>query len=492
MVKGQRIAFWTPENRFTTNEDPRTVTLVVTSHQTSVRARVSACPSGLAGCVPGGAAFTLPVPPSGEVELRFPLSSQPTTLDVQRRPFHPLYLAFLGCLVAALALLFDGEARVVAVAAALTGGLYFSQTLGQSRGLDVSGHLAHVQKIAQDGIFVQAQSCWECFHPPLYYLMASAFLGFTTMLRPSGATMLQGLALLLHCLCVPLVVAALRPLARGRAELLLYSALVCLWPAAVLASARLGNDGLLNVFAFGVLLFLAREQFLAAALAAAAALLVKDSAVVLVALVGCMVVFSSRNRGRPLWVLAGGLGIAWLVRVLKHYDPARMEALSSDMRVSNTFVNVAGFDPWAFVNSAFVSPWTPEVNRDHLQNYFWKTSLFGEWSYHFSLSPQFAGLLSVGLLVLLLVAAVAWWRDGRAVLPALSLFLAFAAITGYRLIHNFACNPDFRFVYPLVALSLGMILAQARGWRGEAARWVTVGFLGLSQVIFVLHWWFEA
>ncbi|MGZ3662577.1 MAG: hypothetical protein ACXVB9_10055 [Bdellovibrionota bacterium] len=492
MVKGHRMAFWTLENRFTTKENPRDVILVVTSHQTSVRARVSSCPPGLAGCVPGGVPFNLSVPPSGEVDLRFPLSAQPTTIEVQRQALHPLYLAFLLGLVAALLLLFDGEARVIAVAVALTGGMYFSQTLGESRGLDVGGHLSHVQKIAQDGLFVNANACWECFHPPLYYWISSALLGVPGMLHPSDATILQGLALLLHCLCVPLAVAALRPLARGRWELLLYSGLVCLWPAAVLASARLGNDGLLNVFAFLVLLFLVREQFLAAAFAATTALLVKESAVVLVALVGCMTLLSTRRWRLPCLVLLGGLISAWGVRLVKHYDPARMEALASGMRVTNTFSNVALFDPWAFVMQAFVNPWNAETNRDHLQNYFWKTSLFGEWSYQFPLSARLAGLLSLGLLTLLVVAASAWWRDGRARLPALSLFLAFAAVTSYRLLHNFACNPDFRFVYPLVALPLALILARAQAWRAVAARWVTLGFLGLSQVILVLHWWFEA
>lgn len=486
------MAFWTTEARFTTNESPPTVTLVSAAHSGSVRARFSACPEDVEGCRPGEP-FTLQLPSSGQRTFQFPDFARPVTLDVQRAPWHPFYLIFLALLFTSLGLVIRGrEERLLLASVVFTGGLYFSQTLGQTRGLDVSGHLAHVQKIATDGPFVNAQACWECFHPPLYYWVASALLGFPAMLRPWAATVLQGLSLLLHCLSVPLVVAALRPFARSRRELLLYAGLVLLWPAGVLASVRLGNDSALNFCAFGVMLLLLRSRLVGAAALAAVALLVKESAVTLVGLVALFGAFSPfRPRARGIAGLLLGLGVAasWGVSRLKQFDPRRMEALSPDLHVVNTLRNVALPDPLAFLREPFVSPWVTSPNRDHLLNYFWKTALFGEWPYAFPFAAFFASLLSAALVALLAAAGVAWWRGGRPLFPALLLAISLAAVMGYRLIHPFATNADFRFVYPLTALGLALALARGKlRWGRRAA----AAFLLVSQLIFVLHWCFEA
>jgi hypothetical protein len=489
VVKGNSAAFWTPENHFSTNDESPVITVVTASHAGSVRARFSACPTEPVGCRPNGEPFTLELP-AGSRTLHFPEAARPVTVDLQRVPWHPFFLAFLLLLAGAAWLAFrDAVVRWLVWGVLFTSGLYLSQTSGQTRGLDVSGHLVHVQRIATDGLFVNAQACWECFHPPLYYLLASTLLGFPTMLRPWSASALQGFSLVLQCLSVPLVVAALRPAGRG---LLLYAALVLLWPAAVLGSVRLGNDSLLNFCAFGVILLLLRRRLLWAACLTAAALLVKESAIVLVALVaawGALAVFRPRDRVGAGLILAGGLGLSCFVARLKAFDPTRMDALAEPLRVRNTFLNVALPDPVAFLREPFVNPWVASGNREHLMNYFWKSSLFGEWGYEFPFSGPFALALSLALLCLLSVAAFSWWRAGRPLFPALLLAVSFAAVTGYRLLHPFASNPDFRFVYPTASLGIALCLAHGRV---RYAPHVVAAFLLLSELTFVFHWWFEA
>lgn len=484
-VSGKSQLLWNPDNHFATDQREVTVIVRQARRHSSLRAHFSVCPLDHPECRAGGF-FRLPIPDTGQITLRFPQA--PVAMDLQRAPLHPLYVLFLALLALAFGILFTGDTRLLALLSLAASGLLFSVTMGQWRALDVNGHLAHVELIAQRGPFVNANICWECFHPPLYYSLASAFLGFPTQLSSAAATLLQGLAIALHALAAPLVLAALRPFSGSRRDLFLYSALVALWPAGVLASVRVGNDGLLDLCAFAVLALLARERFVGAACVAGLAIFIKKSAALWIAFTVCWALWRRPREG----LLCLGIGCAALalgfgVDRIKEFDPARLAALSGQMYVANTAENLLLPAPRAFFAEPYVNPWEKSPGRDHLVNYFWKSSLFGEWGYDV---PGWAPTgLSVLLVLLLAVAAWSWWRGGREWRVLGALGIAFSAVVAYRALYPFACNADFRFVYPLVAWALAVSLARESG---PAERWATGVFLLLSQSFFVLIWIAEA
>ena len=232
-----------------------------------------------------------------------------------------------------------------------------------------------------------------------------------------------------------------------------------------------------------------------AALFAAIGLFVKKNAVVLVAVLGvfgfCFLIRRRMSFSRPVLILfillLGLIGSASLDRI-KSFDPKRMEVLANQLKVSNEVSHLFVPEPGAFLREPFLNPWSKGPNLDHLPNYFWKSSLFGEWSFDFPASDKLAIVISGILLVLLAISGIAWLKTPSA-LPFLLILNSFGAIASYRFLYPFSCNGDFRFVYPYVVFGIALTLAQAKGsLLKRLARWVSLFFLLVFQVFLLFFW----
>lgn len=496
--EGKALSSW--DNQATFREGGRGIGIQVHGGllHGMLRARFSACPvDPLPGCEPDKA-FSLPVPASGLVLLRFPEGKLEVSLQVFRPPFQPLFLALLALWAAGFALLFSGPARLLVLGGLLLFGSYLSVTQGEVRALDVEGHIRHVERIAIDGPWVKAGACWECFQPPVYYTLASALLGFPREIGAPETLVLHALTLFCFLLSLPLIVGILRPFAGSQRDLLLFSALAAFWPAGVIHSVRVGNDGLAMLAGFLCLFLLLRKRWLMAAGAAGLCLLVKNSGVVLVVFAGAWVALqfwrseiSPRRAALCLLLLAAALGANSGMQRIKAYDPARLSALNGNMAAENSLKHLVLLDLKRFVWEPFINPWDDSTGRQYIQNYFWKTSLFGEWGFHFPGAAWLARGLSVLLLALLLLGAIALARARRPAFPLLLGGVSMAAIYYYRLKHPYCCNADFRFVHPVV-VAIPAALAQLReGLLLLAARALAGAFLGSTAAFFALFWAFS-
>lgn len=501
-------AWWALESRFhlsseaspkSAEEQNLKAEIVVANRRLhpAIRARFSVCPAELPACVPGQF-LSLHVPESGSQRLRFPVKVGEVKMEAFREPFHPLFLLFLACLLASALLAFPGAVeRWLAAAWVLTAGPYFAVTAGLHRALDLRGHVEHVELIAREGLLVPAMKCWECFQPPFYYAGASLFLLYPERIWPAGVLQLQGLAFLLSLCCVPLVVGALRPFSREGWPLFLFSAVVCLWPAAVLQGVRVGNDPPQALLAFLALWLLAHRQWLPAVGAAALALLVKNNGAVVLGVCVALVGLAWLRQELKPRVAAGALLVALLALVAnaalqkaKSYSHERLGIMSERLRSSDRPAELLLPHPTAFLTEPFVNPWNSTPNRNHTPNYFWKTSLTGEWEFGFPGAETLALALGGALAILLSCAALAFLRGWRGLLlPGLCLAFSFLAILAFRGLYHYANHADFRFVYPLTAFGISAILASARKPRLElAARGAAILFLLLGQAFFTLHW----
>jgi hypothetical protein len=501
-------AWWALESRFHLSSEARPrgaveqtlqAEIVVANRRLhpNIRVRFSTCPAELPSCVPGHF-LSLKMPESGSQRLRFPVKVGEVKIEAFREPFHPLFLLSLGCLLASALLAFPGTVeKWLAVAWVLTAGPYFAITAGLHRALDLRGHVEHVELIAREGLLVPAMKCWECFQPPFYYAGASVFLLFPERIWPAGVLQLQGLAFLLSLLWIPLVVGAIRPFSREGWPLFLFSALVCLWPAAVLQGVRVGNDPPQALLAFLALWLLASKQWLPAMGAAALALLVKNNGAVVLGVCGAMVGLAWLRRELKLSSATGALLLAVLalganaaLQKAKSYSHERLAIMPEKLRSIDRPAELLLPHPAAFLTEPFVNPWNSTPNRNHTPNYFWKTSLTGEWDFGFPGAETLALALGGALTILLACAALIFLRGRHGLLlPGLCLALSFLAILAFRGLYHYANHADFRFVYPLTAFGIAAILASARQRRLElAARGATILFLLLGQAFFALHW----
>jgi hypothetical protein len=136
---------------------------------------------------------------------------------------------------------------------------------------------------------------------------------------------------------------------------------------------------------------------------------------------------------------------------------------SPNLITSNTLDHYLYFDPKIFITEPFTNPYEDGKGREFFLNYFFKTSLFGEFGlqnnrqypdFHSNLSI----LISLVFLVLFIIGLIGLWNNGLGEKQKLGwnfgilliLFDSLVNILGvarYHFISPCGCNQDFRFGY---------------------------------------------
>jgi hypothetical protein len=173
-------------------------------------------------------------------------------------------------------------------------------------GYDAGGHAGYVLSIVEEGRLPDPQSGWSSFHPPLYYLIASAVWALLEPTGPGAVT--AGLRAIgsLAALAAGLVCFLL---VRGRSDwkvAWVATALVLFVPAGQMATAMIGNEALaagLGALALAPLLALQRDprslrQAALAGLFAGLAFATKYTGAFVV--VACAVPFARRDFDRRM------------------------------------------------------------------------------------------------------------------------------------------------------------------------------------------------
>ncbi len=134
----------------------------------------------------------------------------------------------------------------IVVLVALEYGSYFAQTSPFTRSYDSPGHIAYVRYLRAHRTLPAPTTCWECYHPPLYYLLAAVCTSLVG--EASLPSALQIFSLLLYALFLIFSGLALRRIFGSSRWLLFGLLLVAFWPSGPLQSVRVGNDSLLYVW----------------------------------------------------------------------------------------------------------------------------------------------------------------------------------------------------------------------------------------------------
>jgi hypothetical protein len=346
--------------------------------------------------------------------------------------------------------------------------IYLQETFFDSRGHDVGGHVSYVQIIAEKHKIPGANECWTCYHPPIYYLAVAPTWNLAKTLDVSPQRFLQWDSFIFSLVALALGLLCMNMFLSG-GSLYVASLLWVLWPGAVLASSRIGNDILFyltHILCFWLCLkYLLSHQgryLLLASLACWAAFWTKSTGLVTIGIWGLTFLLGYFPRARILpaksemvaLILFLGLAVTIVSVHLTGSVVGNAGGLNKAIEVGNKPSNYLFFDVRSFLTEPYTSPWEDAMGRQYFWNYLAKTSLFGE----FKLLTATAGLwlasiISFCFLILMGFAGVGLWKMKFSKVGLLFVgqgLLFVCAMLSLRMQYPFACSNDFRYIVPVL------------------------------------------
>lgn len=362
---------------------------------------------------------------------------------------------------------------------------YLGETPYELRTHDVIGHIDYIKAIINTFAIPSNTECYQCYHPPLYYLAAALVfgpaweLGYNLALESAQLLSLLFMmgALLFGLLIIKEVLQAF--------WLRFFSALLFVFtPMMVIHSTRIGNDSLLYLLYFGALYFLVRwfkeqtpKQLYIAALFAAATLLVKSNGIVIVGIILATLGLLSLKKlamgdlsrrffktlGITTAILALGFLINFASSIYENIQNKRNSSVivgninnvNSALRVGSDLDNFLYFDIKNFLEAPFTSAWDSKNGREYFLNYTFKTALFGEFSNFPSHNKENLAIAISAIFLLILFANLLWIlsRSRGALYTDLPLLLNFVlpllALAYFRYAIPQSCSNDFRYILPM-------------------------------------------
>jgi hypothetical protein len=388
---------------------------------------------------------------------------------------------------------------------------YLSKTSSYTRTFDVyegGGHRDYIEYLITHLETPPPGEGWEYHQPPLYYVIAALT---KTQLSPGqlySDFWGQLLALWFWSIFLIASLGALKKsLGKKACALFVASAAVCLWPAGIIHSIRIGND--IPLYAFYALSFYyclgwwhkrTTHNLLYASIWASMALLTKSNALAVWGVLGvivlihcyrlwcrrhkrahqmtqiyktclivasCFVVTMVLNFGDNVWHYVQGTSSDWLLSNVS-------ESINPGLKVGNALENYVIFDMATFLQNPYISTWDDRYGRQYFWNFVWRSALTAE--FFFEGKALFNWGIANGIFLLMMLAGIATYAiQQHAATPTrvwrlsiykhlpwlLALAMPFILLLAYRIKVPLSCNTDFRYIYPVL---LPMLFFSSRVW----------------------------
>ncbi|MEI6728455.1 MAG: hypothetical protein WCK98_02325 [bacterium] len=391
---------------------------------------------------------------------------------------------------------------------------YLSYTHFNLRTHDVDGHIDYINFLLENHRLPDSKACWQCYQPPVYYTLASVLVYIWRFFKLDfifdSYLFLQTVSVFFYSVFCYYGVQIIRTVFQclKTSKFLLFSAssMFILWPVGIIHSVRIGNDLLLYpLYAAGLyylILWWQKNQskdLYKASVLSILAVLTKSNGAVLVLIILLCLAFKFWLSRQQLWddfvslmkhfkanktfdsrkkellravrsdfvyiieIIVAGIififgGLALYAKAVYAGDKeliGNSGGLNSALAVKNNLENYLFFDVKDFLTIPFASPWVDEGGRQYFFNYFFKTSLFGEFQVENFLNKNLAILLSFLLFVAIVVVcyflAMLNLEKVQKHLPLiLNLLILPISLAYIRSSYPFSPSNDFRYVVPFL------------------------------------------
>lgn len=411
--------------------------------------------------------------------------------------------------------------------------LYLSKTDERTRTFDVfegGGHKDYIEYLIKNHTFPNPGEGWEYHQPPFYYLSAAIIKSAAQISNMSGYLWGQLLALFYWCVFLVSSLASLRLVFRRKTvPLLVASVALCLWPAGIIHSIRVGNDVPLYAF-YGLTFYYTLKWWRSrqtsplfwASFWMAASILTKSNGLAAAATLGilfcCHLYMVARTPSRlslqkhktikDIAIVGGLFALALILNfgdnVYYYLNGTTHDWLLSNvgttinqgLKVNNDVKNYFIFDLSTYLQHPFISTWDDQYGRQYFWNFLWRSSLSSEFFFYGNYM-DFWGVAN-GILLLLAISSTFIYALQKQ--PAMTLtrfkyniyknlpwlfalIFPFIFLLAYRIKVPLSCNTDFRYIYPVLLSMLFFAVLVLR----EPKKFPIPAFLSISLLLISIN-----
>lgn len=417
--------------------------------------------------------------------------------------------------------------------------LYLSKTDERTRTFDVfegGGHMDYIEYLIEHKKLPIPGDGWEYHQPPLYYLSA-ALAKKSALIDSKVSSELWGQLYALYLWVFFLIagLATIKIAFRTHSRVIFAASLIlCLWPAGIIHSIRIGND--LAIYACYSLAFFFTikwwknrnsQTLFWASLWMAGSLLSKSNGLAVAAVLGMLMIFHiySRTRKPILFkqhktkllrdiAIAGGLFCCAIMLNfadnVKHYLDGTSEdwllsnvseMINPGLKVNNEPKNYLIFDAATFIEKPFISTWEDEYGRQYFWNFVLRSSLSSEYFFNGKWMNAWGTINGILLLIALAGTLIFYlqqqpmtsWHKIKQIgyrnAPwIMGLVFPFILLLAYRIKVPLSCNTDFRYIYPVI---VAIIFFAAQPWSSNKKllipRLLTLGapLIALNTIVWI-------
>ena len=403
---------------------------------------------------------------------------------------------------------------------------YLSYTDYETRSNDVYGHIDYIVYVASNMSFPTKDQCWECFQPPLYYLISGFY--YKALMFLDVADRYFWLQLLSLAFFMGFLIFAVKIFDYIFAEprlKKLASIFLVFWPAGIIHSVRIGNDVLLYFLYTAGLFFLLRwhkedkkVDLLLSVLLGSFAVCTKQNGFILLLLI--LIVFLLklyRSKGRGNFFKQNGYALiiiaaaflplltTYLVAGSKKANDhdwwlvANSQYLPEWLAVENKPIDYLKLDLHSYLKYPYIYSWSDATGRQFFWNYLLKSSLYGEFQLFYGFPyDQLVKAMNI-VLVIIIIFVFIWVISNLGqiirtnVILLLNGLLLLLSVLYLRIKTPVACSSDFRYILPILvttsafyAMAVNDLAVKGRLMAAKAGYFIGIVFSAMSVAFFVL------
>ncbi|OGJ58116.1 hypothetical protein A3H22_00215 [Candidatus Peribacteria bacterium RIFCSPLOWO2_12_FULL_55_15] len=398
----------------------------------------------------------------------------------------PLYLSSILALVLSLGFFLRSVFRFVPLLRPYTrlglvcyGGtvlrmLYVFTTPYILRGHDTDAHIDYIRYVVDHLSIPPAITGWEYYQPPLYYFFMAFWVKLNGILGWTFDELMfsvQQWSLLFSTASFGIglwIFAMLFRHPEDEGKVLMAGGILAVYPGLIYTAARISNDPLMQFLSYLFLAILIRwwrrgrlQDWYVLTVIMGLALLTKNNAYLFLPIAyGCMflkrkVPWKAKIRLSALscLILVGMVGWYIVVRALETNHSAsiigNVAGTHSGLLLQNQPLNFIAFHPIRNLQIPFNSPWEDAAGRQFFWDYFFRSSLFGEFNFGQTLRPltSLIVLFAEGMLLCLFWGLLQdMYKRLYTMIPlSLTISLLLGAQLGLRAVISFSPLQDFRY-----------------------------------------------